>query len=1233
MSVRSRLAAILAGAIGLTCLAASPASAATKALWVGGSGCSDSGQGTQTQPYCTIQAAALAATADTMVLVNPGSYTGPVNVPSSGDPSGYITFTSVTPGAAKITGGVNGFTITGQSYIAISGFTITGTTKAGITVTTATKISLLSNTVTGSGHAAAGQNAPGISLTGVTNSTVNSNHTDGNSLHGIVLGPGSTDDVVIGNEASSNAEGWVRGADGIQIAGSGNYVVDNVVHDNEQSGIHLTQGADSSTITNNIAYNNGDHGIEALNVANDNVTANTVYRNCAAGISVEGTSSKFTIEDNIAVDNAVYPAYKGISCSRRAGNIGVYDSATSGTTIASNLVNLTTPGVEYAWGTTTYTTLAAFQNGSGQGTRDIEADPKFANAASWDLHVTEGSPAIDSADSGAPGAQPNDADWTARVDDPNLPNTGLGSRTYDDRGAYEFQPAAMGPTASLLLSSASGSLPLAVLADAFDSAAGSTAISSYTFDFGDGTVLGPQSRANAEHVYTTAGTFTVKLTVTDSAGKSASATDTVTVTTAPPTANLTVSPPSGTAPLQVAADASKSTPGSAPISSYTFDFGDGSAAVGPQASFSASHTYATGGTHTATVTVTDSSGATGTATYKVTIADPAPAGHWTLSDSSGATAADTGNPGNHPGTVSTPGVSWGSSNAMFAGTGGTITTLGPVIDTTKSFSVATWVDARTLGSTTQTMLVQQAGVNSGFYLEYNGSAWQFARATTDASQSPTVRVTSTAAASPNVWTHLVGTFNAGTGVMTFYVNGASNGTTTDPTPIASTGPLVMGRGFWNGSPGNPFTGALADVRLYQQALTAAEVQSLYQNSGFGGRPLPGIAGTLVSDQPTSGNPSRQICMDDIYGDTTNSTSVVGIWDCNHGNTQAWSFQPDGTIRAMGPNPAILSTKCLDTGGALTQGAKITLYDCIVNNQFQQWRISPSPSTPGHASIVNPASGLCLDDAGYGTNNGNQFQLYQCLDNTAQRFLLPTAVGQVQTTEAESLWGSNNGGVSHVQSNCCGVSWSNGAQQFFGSTVAGTSLTLNYYVANPGLYQVTPIMTKAADFAQVSLTIDNTTSALPNVFDGWQASGVSTTPFPFGVANLSAGMHSFTFKPTGTNSASTGDRYNLGIDVLTLIPTVSAGPVTALNLSTTGGSTPLPVTADATATIPAGAVITSYTFDFGDGTIIGPQNAATAQHTYTNPSSSYTVKVTATDAAGNSGTALAQSPPPWRHRRT
>ena len=55
------------------------------------------------------------------------------------------------------------------------------------------------------------------------------------------------------------------------------------------------------------------------------------------------------------------------------------------------------------------------------------------------ITLMAGSPAIDSANSNAPNQPATDLDGKARVDIPGVVNTGAGTRTYDDRGAYEYQ--------------------------------------------------------------------------------------------------------------------------------------------------------------------------------------------------------------------------------------------------------------------------------------------------------------------------------------------------------------------------------------------------------------------------------------------------------------------------------------------------------------------------------------------------------------------------------------------------------------------------------------------------------------------------------------------------------------------------------------------------------------------------------------------------------------------------
>src|SRR5213083_309119 len=57
------------------------------------------------------------------------------------------------------------------------------------------------------------------------------------------------------------------------------------------------------------------------------------------------------------------------------------------------------------------------------------------------------------------------------------------------------------------------------------------------------------------------------------------------------------------------------------------------------------------------------------------------------------------------------------------------------------------------------------------------------------------------------------------------------------------------------------------------------------------------------------------------------------------------------------------------------------------------------------------------------------------------------------------------------------------------------------------------------------------------------------------------------------------------------------PLARLPVTPAAGSAPLAVTANASASSDPDGTIASYRFDFGDGTVVCPQAAATATHTY------------------------------------
>ncbi len=222
--------------------------------------------------------------------------------------------------------------------------------------------------------------------------------------------------------------------------------------------------------------------------------------------------------------------------------------------------------------------------------------------------------------------------------------------------------------------------------------------------------------------------------------------------------------------------------------------------------------------------------AVGAATGSATLA-----GHWTLDEGTGTTAADSSGNG-HDGAVGS-GVSWVAGQvgphalALNGSASGNIVIPDPVVDTSASFTVSAWVNlSNTAGFQT---VVSIDGTNvSGFFLQKRADTGEFAftRLAGDSTGAATATASGNAAPNAGTWYHLVGVDDVAAGVLRLYVDGQEQTDAAYTGQWKAAGHTAIGRGFYGGNPVDFVNGSVDDVQIYQGAMTTAQVQTLNQSA-------------------------------------------------------------------------------------------------------------------------------------------------------------------------------------------------------------------------------------------------------------------------------------------------------------------------------------------------------------------------------------------------------------------
>lgn len=475
-----------------------------------GASCSDVGPGTPAHPFCTISAALGRQHAPgTTLIVRPGVYREQVTVPGSGEPGNLIVLqgqgapgdpvvldgaddfadparwipyagavwlaTSVTWSPRQVfadsarlalstavpaalpansfvwiagqglyvnVGGGNpgnhhaevgnrsyGLYAAGRSWLALDGLTTTRSELAGVELTN------LSNNITVTHVAATFSAGYGIQANNSSAIRIGWNLACDNLSSGIALTAGSTGCIVEDNESTRNLTPSLSA--GIYAYGSpDNRIQRNRLHDNAYTGLHAQNLSGLQSIQNR-CWNNGADGFHDVASAGTAHVGDVAYRNLRDGFRLDSGCTGATLGDCIGTVNGLVGS---------GYDLRVDSTSTTGLVSNDNLFWNPSGRPPVRYGATSHSSLGAFGEATGQDTRSIQADPRFANPDNGDFRLTWGSPAIDNANSGVPNWPATDAAGGSRIDDPATANRGLGPVPHADRGALEYEPTAAPPS-------------------------------------------------------------------------------------------------------------------------------------------------------------------------------------------------------------------------------------------------------------------------------------------------------------------------------------------------------------------------------------------------------------------------------------------------------------------------------------------------------------------------------------------------------------------------------------------------------------------------------------------------------------------------------------------------------------------------------------------------------------------------------------------------------------------
>ena len=338
-------------------------------------------------------------------------------------------------------------------------------------------------------------------------------------------------------------------------------------------------------------------------------------------------------------------------------------------------------------------------------------------------------------------------------------------------------------------------------------------VDSWLWDFGDNST---SAEVSPTHVYAQVGSYTVKLTATNLAGTNTKSTLTPLAVTLPPlpVPRFSVTPASGYAPVMVRF--TNRTPGK--VDSWLWDFGDGSTST----QVSPTHVYTQVGNYTVKLSATNLKG-TGTTTLAAPVRAlrPGLVAAYGFEEASGSHVVDLSGKG-HTGAIfgATRVTSGKFGKALsFDGISNWVTVgSSPSLNLTTGITLEAWVNPAS-STTAWRDVIMKEQVGEAIYDLYadtgdgqpGGGVFMSAE-----------NIVSGGSLLPaNTWTHLASTYDGANQIL--YVNGVQVASRAQSGAIkVSAGPLrIGGDSVW----GDYFQGLIDEVRVYNRALSASEIQA------------------------------------------------------------------------------------------------------------------------------------------------------------------------------------------------------------------------------------------------------------------------------------------------------------------------------------------------------------------------------------------------------------------------